>query len=72
MDLVSFAKANPSKTGYQAWREKSPENKEAWAEALEGYRNGLSPSVIARWLKDEKACPLTENTIRNQLKTEDE
>ena len=45
-----------------------PENQEAWLEALEGYKSGLSPSTVARWLQNEKGCPLTDNTIRNQLK----
>tara|TARA_B100001996_G_C18305294_1_gene456326 strand:+ start:37 stop:264 length:228 start_codon:yes stop_codon:yes gene_type:complete len=66
--LIDYAQSEEIKTGYTAWRDKSPENREAWNEAIEGYKSGLSPSTVARWLKDEKQCPLTDNTIRNQLK----
>jgi len=66
--LVEYAKSEKITTGYKAWRDKSPENKKSWEEALEGYRSGLSPSTVARWLQNEKDCPLTDNTIRNQLK----
>ena len=34
---------------------------------LEGFRSGLSPSTVADGF-NEKGCPLTDNTIRNQLK----
>ncbi len=66
--LIDYAKTEKIKTGYIAWRDKSPENQEAWLEALEGFKSGLSPSTVARWLQNEKGCPLTDNTIRNQLK----
>lgn len=66
--LIDYAKTEEIKTGYKAWRDKSPENQQAWKEALEGFRSGLSPSTVARWLQSEKGCPLTDNTIRNQLK----
>ena len=66
--LIDYAKNSNLKTGYTAWRDKSPENQEAWKEALEGFRNGVAPSTVWRWLRDEKGCPLTENTVRNQLK----
>ena len=66
--LNEYANSENIKTGYTAWRDKSPENQKAWQEALEGFRSGLSPSTVARWLQDEKGCPLTDNTIRNQLK----
>ena len=66
--LNEYAKSEDIKTGYTAWRDKSPENQQAWLEAIEGFRSGLSPSTVARWLQNEKGCPLTENTIRNQLK----
>ena len=66
--LIDYAKSEKITTGYKAWRDKSPENQEAWLEALEGYKSGLSPSTVARWLQNETGCPLTDNTIRNQLK----
>ena len=66
--LNEYAQTENIKTGYKAWRDKSPENQQAWKEAVEGFRSGLSPSTVARWLQDEKDCPLTDNTIRNQLK----
>ena len=66
--LNEYAKSEDIKTGYTAWRDKSPENQKAWLEALEGFKSGLSPSTVARWLQNEKGCPLTDNTIRNQLK----
>tara|TARA_B100001996_G_scaffold204777_1_gene156863 strand:- start:982 stop:1215 length:234 start_codon:yes stop_codon:yes gene_type:complete len=68
--LIDYAKSDKEakiKTGYTAWREKK-DNQKAWDEAVEGYKSGLSPSTVARWLQNEKGCPLTDNTIRNQLK----
>ena len=66
--LNEYAKSEDVKTGYTAWRDKSQENHQAWLEAVEGFKSGLSPATVARWLQDEKGCPLTDNTIRNQLK----
>ena len=66
--LNEYPQTENIKTGYKAWRDKSPENQQAWKEAVEGFRSGLSPSTVSRWLQDEKDCPLTDNTIRNQLK----
>ena len=66
-DLANFAKKDKIKTGYTPWREKSPENEKAWAEAVDGYKSGISASVIGRWLKQEKGCPLTDATIRKAL-----
>ena len=43
------------------------DNKKAWDEALAGYKSGISASVIYRWLQEEKNCPLTDSTVRNQL-----
>ena len=68
MSLENFAAAEHSQSNRVAWREKTQENAEAWKEALEGFRNGVAPSTVWRWLRDEKGCPLTENTVRNQLK----
>lgn len=65
--LNEFAKQNKSKPGYTAWREKSPENAEAWSEAIKGFESGLEISVIVKWLKKEHNCPLSYHTIRTQL-----
>ena len=67
MSLQDYAKEDMVKTGYTAWRDQNDDNKKAWSEALDGYKSGLSASVIYRWLVDEKNCPLTESTVRNQL-----
>ena len=65
--LNEFAKNNTVRSGYTAWRDKTPENTKAWVEAVEGYRSGLSISVIVKWLKSEHSCPLSYHTIRTQL-----
>ena len=57
--LNEFAKTNKKRSGYKAWREKTPENVEAWSEALAGYESGLDVSTIVRWLKQEKDCGFT-------------
>lgn len=67
VSLAEYAKGDAVKTGYTAWKDLNDDNKKAWSEALEGYKDGLSASVIYRWLVDEKECPLTESTVRNQL-----
>ncbi len=66
-DLKNFAKTDKVKTGYTPWRELNEENKKAWLEAVDGYRSGIPASVIGRWLKQEKNCPLTDATIRKAL-----
>ena len=53
--LNEYAQTENIKTGYKAWRDKSPENQQAWKEAVEGFRSGLSPSTVARWLHDESS-----------------
>ena len=40
--LNEFAKKNKSKPGYKAWREKSPENAQAWSEAIKGFESNTS------------------------------
>jgi|TARA_B100000927_G_scaffold291468_1_gene293846 ferric-dicitrate binding protein FerR (iron transport regulator) len=65
--LNEFAKKNNTRSGYAAWREKTPENQQAWKEAVEGFKSGLAISVIVKWLKSEKNCPLSYHTIRTQL-----
>ena len=53
-DLANFAKKDKIKTGYTPWREKSPENEKAWAEAVDGYKSGISasvqPQLLTFWL----------------------
>jgi len=67
-DLDSFAKEEITKTNRVAWREKSEDNKTAWAEAMQGMDKGYPISTIARWLIKEKNCPLSIHTLRHQLK----
>lgn len=66
-NLAEFAKKDTIKTGYTPWREKSVENAKAWQEAVDGFKSGIPASVIGRWLKQEKNCPLTDATIRKAL-----
>ena len=69
VSLNEYAKTDKVSTGYKPWREKSPENAEAWAEAVKGYRQENLPiSTIVRWLQSHKNCPLSDSTIRGQLK----
>lgn len=70
MSLAEYAKKDKVKTGYTAWRELNDANKVAWEEAVKGFKNGIPASVIARWLTNEKGCPLTDATIRTQLARE--
>ena len=46
---------------------KSPQNAQAWSEAIKGFESGLEISVIVKWLKKEHDCPLSYHTIRTQL-----
>ena len=69
VSLNEYAKTDKVSTGYQPWREKSEENAKAWAEAVEGFKSqNLSISTIVRWLQQHKNCPLSDSTIRGQLK----
>ena len=68
--LKEFADKDIVKTGYKAWKDKTPVNRKAFDEAVEGFKSGLPASMIARWLQQEKGCPLSEHTIREQLKSE--
>jgi hypothetical protein len=70
MSLAEYAKKDRVKTGYTAWRELNDENKLAWGEAVKGFKSGIAASVVARWLQNEKQCPLTDATIRTQLARE--
>lgn len=68
--LTDYAKEDKTSTGYKPWREKSEENKKAWEEAVNGYKvEGLPISTIVRWLQKHKGCPLSDSTIRGQLKS---
>ena len=35
--LIDYAKTEEIKTGYKAWRDKSPENQKAWKEGKTGF-----------------------------------
>jgi hypothetical protein len=67
MSLSEYAKTDSVKTGYTAWKDLNNDNKKAWEEALAGYKSGIPASVVYRWLQEEKNCPLTDSTVRNQL-----
>ena len=54
MSLENFADKEFSQSNRVAWRDKTPENREAWKEALEGIDKGYPISTIARWLMKEK------------------
>lgn len=69
VSLNEYAKSDKTSTGYQPWRKKSEENMKAWEEAVAGYQSGEhSISTIVRWLQSHRNCPLSDSTIRGQLK----
>ena len=68
MSLENFAEEEHSQSNRVAWRDRTPENREAWKEALEGIDKGYPISTIARWLMKEKNCPLSIHPLRHQLK----
>lgn len=69
VSLNNYAITDRTSTGYQPWRKKSEANMKAWEEAVEGYqKDNLPISTIVRWLQSEKDCPLSDSTIRGQLK----
>tara|TARA_R100000278_G_C5391470_1_gene136285 strand:+ start:267 stop:497 length:231 start_codon:yes stop_codon:yes gene_type:complete len=68
MSLDNFAEQENTKSNRVAWRDKTPENREAWEEAMSGIDKGYAISTIARWLMKEKGCPLSIHTLRHQLK----
>ena len=67
MSLAEYAKKDSVKTGYTALKDLNNDNQKAWEEALAGYKSGIPASVVYRWLQEEKNCPLTDSTVRNQL-----
>ena len=70
VSLNEYAVTDKTSTGYQPWRKKSEENMKAWEEAVKGYQEHSLPiSTIVRWLQTEKKCPLSDSTIRGQLKS---
>ena len=68
MTLENFAAEEYSQSNRVAWRDKTPENQQAWEEALQGIDKGYAISTVARWLQVEKNCPLSIHTLRHQLK----
>jgi len=68
MSLENFAEEENSQSNRVAWRDKTPENRKVWTEALDGIDKGYPISTIARWLMVEKQCPLSIHTLRHQLK----
>jgi len=67
MSLKDFAEKDRVRTGYTPWRELNDDNAKAWEEAVEGYKSGIAASVVSRWLRKDKGCPLTDSTIRKGL-----
>jgi|TARA_B100000902_G_scaffold57262_1_gene64126 hypothetical protein len=65
--LESFS--NSIQSGPIPWREQSDLNRAAWIEACEGVNNGIPARRAARWLIEEKGCPLMLDTVRNQIKS---
>jgi hypothetical protein len=67
--LEEYAKNNPKRSGPTPWRELNESNRAAWIEACEGIAKGsVSARRAAKWLIDDKGCPLMIDTIRVQLK----
>jgi hypothetical protein len=60
--------AKGKKPGAVPWRERSDSNRAAWIEACQGVKNGIPALRAAKWLSEEKGCPLMIDTIRTQLK----
>ena len=58
--LEEFAKDEKSQSNRVAWREKTSENEKLWEEAVTGIGKGYSVSTVARWLREEKGCPLSD------------
>lgn len=52
-----------------AWREQNESNRAAWIEACEGVKNkGIPAQVAAKWLIEEKECPLSIDSIRTAIR----
>ena len=62
MSLENYAEEEYSQSNRVAWRDRTPEYREAWKEALEGIDKGYPISTIARWLMKEKNCPLSRRS----------
>ncbi len=65
--LSSFAESS-NKSGPVAWRELNESNRAAWIEACKGVKDGIPARTAAKWLIEDKGCPLMLDTIRVQLK----
>ena len=55
--LESFASSS-NKSGPIAWRELNESNRAAWIEACNGVNDGIPARTAAKWLIEEKGCPL--------------
>lgn len=52
-----------------AWREQSESNRAAWIEACEGVKlKDIPAQTAAKWLIEEKDCPMTIDSIRTALR----
>jgi len=65
--LNSFAEGS-NKSGPIAWRELNESNRAAWTEACKGIKSGIPARTAAKWLIEERNCPLMLDTLRVQLK----
>lgn len=65
--LKNFAQSS-NKSGPIAWREQNESNRAAWIEACEGIKAGIPARTAAKWLINEKECPLMLDTLRIMLK----
>ena len=65
--LDNFAKEENTKSNRVAWRDKTPENQQAWEEAMSGVDKGYALSVIARWLQ-KKRLPSVNSHITSSIK----
>ena len=67
--LTEYSQSNPSKAGSVAWRDLNESNRAAWIEACEGVKlKGVPAQTAAKWLIEEKNCPLSIDSIRTALR----
>tara|TARA_R100000353_G_scaffold154579_2_gene113309 strand:+ start:3829 stop:4065 length:237 start_codon:yes stop_codon:yes gene_type:complete len=66
--LEEYASSQPTRRS-TAWREQNESNRAAWIEACEGVKlKGVPAQTAAKWLIEEKNCPLSIDSIRTALR----